>query len=151
ASSALSLGSDFARASLAYLLQRGAWTVHAQPWAGTNRFALASVQDGRTETLARPEYPFGLRADVTRDLSWGDLRVGFDGTGGSLSRSQVGFTGNNLGPMQTTGGSTVTWGNAAGWTSARVKLDGDRLAIQPSTRVEWYGLTGEVVVDPRLA
>ena len=148
--SGVSITSLFVRASAAYLRTWGPLTLHVVPWVGVNRLSFESTDDGQTETFSRPEYPGGVRADVTRDLSWGHLRGGLDEDSGYLSHTQVGFTGRNEGPAQTTGSSTLAWSDLALWGEARIKLDGERFAVKPGLRVEAYGLTGEVVVDPRL-
>ncbi|HSN25664.1 MAG TPA: TonB-dependent receptor [Kofleriaceae bacterium] len=146
----IAMTSMFVRAAAPYLRTWGPLTLRVVPWLGTNRLTFEDIQDGRAETFSRPVYPYGVRADLTRDEPWGDLRGGLDVDGGYLSHTQVGFTGAGEGPMQTNGSSTVAWSDLAGWTEARLALDGERFAIKPGVRVEAYGLTGEVVVDPRL-
>jgi hypothetical protein len=146
----ISLTSMFVRAAAPYLRTWGPLTLHVVPWLGMNRLSFDDVEDGRTETFARPLYPAGARADLTRDYSWGDVRGGLDADGGYLSHTQVGFRGGNDGPMTSNGSSTLAWADLAGWAETRFKIDGDRFSVKPGVRVEAYGLTGEVVVDPRI-
>jgi len=146
----VSLTSMFVRVAAPYLRQWGPLTLHIVPWLGTNRLELEDINDGRAETFARPVYPAGVRADLTRDYAWGDLRGGLDADGGYLSHTQVGFSGVGEGPAQTNGSSELAWADLAGWVETRLKVDGDRFAVKPGLRVEAYGLTGEVVVDPRI-
>lgn len=146
----VSLTSMFVRVAAPYLRQWGPLTLHVVPWLGTNRLEFEDINDGKAETFARPIYPAGVRADLTRDFGWGDVRGGVDADGGYLSHTQIGFSGAGEGPMQHDGTSELAWTDLAGWVETRVKLDGDRLAVKPGLRVEAYGLTGEVVVDPRI-
>jgi hypothetical protein len=142
----------FVRAAVPYVRTWGALTLHVVPWLGTNRLTFEDNDNSTrtSETFERPLYPAGVRADLTRDYAWGHLRGGLDGDGGYLSHTQIGFTGAGDGPAQSNGSSTVGWADLALWGEARLKLDGERFAVKPGLRVERYGLTGEVVVDPRI-
>lgn len=148
--SALSITSMFVRGSVSYLKQWGPLSLHVQPWAGTNRLSFSRIKEGHAQTLERPEYPAGLRADLTRDTSWGHIRGGVDASSGYLSRSQIGLTGVDGSTRETTGSHTVAWTDLAVWGETRWKLAGDRFSIKPGLRAERYGLTNEVVLDPRL-
>ena len=146
----VSLTSMFVRVAAPYLRQWGTLTLRVVPWLGTNRLQFEDTSDGHAETFARPIYPGGVRADLTRDYAWGDVRGGLDADGGYLSHTQVGFTGAGEGPTQQTGSSELAWADLAGWVETQVKVDGDRFSVKPGLRVEAYGLTGELVVDPRI-
>jgi hypothetical protein len=145
----ISLTSMFVRVAAPYVRQWGALTLRVVPWVGTDRLALQDTSDGRAETFSRPVYPAGLRADLTRDTTWGDVRGGLDADGGYLSHSQLGFSGAGEGPQQQNGSSELAWTDVAGWIETRVELD-QRFTVKPGVRVEAYGLTGEVVIDPRI-
>jgi len=148
--SGISINSLFIRAAAPYLKTWGPLTLHIVPWVGMNKLSFSSTSDGQSETFTRPFYPGGLRADLTRDTSWGHLRGGLDAESGYLSQTQVGDVGRSVGPAHTNGSATTTWTDLAFWGEGRLKLDGERFAIKPGLRVERYGLTGEVVVDPRV-
>lgn len=147
----ISLTSLFVRAAVPYLRTWGPLTLRVVPWLGVNRLSFADTDEGHEETFARPMYPAGVRADLTRDYSWGDIRGGLDADGGYLSHTQVGFRGDDEdGPVASNGSSTLAWADLAGWAETRIALDDDRFAVKPGVRVEAYGLTGELVVDPRI-
>ena len=149
--STVGITSAFVRAAAPYLKQWGPLALHVVPWIGTDQLSFESTENGATETYRRPVYRGGLRADLTRDWTWGDVAAGLDEESGYLAHSQMGFTGQNEGPQQSNGGATVAWSDLALWGSTRVRIDGDRFAIKPGVRVEAYGLSHEVVIDPRLA
>ena len=145
------MSSLFVRAAVQYLRQWGPLSLHVVPWLGANQLSFTSVTNGVAETFDRPEYPTGVRADLTREMTWGELRGGLDTAGSHLTHleSGLGQPGDIL--PQTNGTTTVDWFDVALWGEAQVKLPGDRIALKPNVRVEHYGLTGEVVADPRLA
>ena len=150
ASNALSVTSAFVRIAAPYLRQWDALTLRITPWLGVNQLSFEEASDdGTSDTFSRPTFPGGVRADLTRDYAWGHLAGGLEASGGYLARTQVNIQ-DPTGNMKTSGNSTISWADFALWTEARFKLDGDRLAIKPGLRVETYGLTGEVVIDPRL-
>ena len=149
ASDALSVTSAFVRIAAPYTKQWGELTLHVVPWIGVNNLTFAEASDdGTSDQFSRPTYPGGLRADLTRDYAWGHLRGGVEASGGYLARTQVNVQDDN-GHTETNGTETTTWVDEAAWTEARFKIDGDRLAVKPGLRIEHYGLTDEVVIDPR--
>ncbi len=149
ASNALSVTSAFVRIAAPYTKQWGELTLHVVPWLGVNDLTFAEASDdGTTDQFSRPMYPGGLRADLSRDYAWGHLRGGLETTGGYLARTQVNAQ-DLSGHMETNGVATSAWLDEAVWTEARFKVDGDRLAVKPGLRIEHYGLTDEVVIDPR--
>ena len=145
-----SMSSLFVRAALPYLRQWGPLTLHVVPWIGVNELSFKSITNGVAETFDRPTYPGGARADITREMPWGQLRGGVDSEGGYLSHSQSGLgqPGDIL--QQMNGTTTETWLDAALWGEAQFRI-GDRVALKPSVRVDRYGLSDEIVADPRLA
>jgi hypothetical protein len=139
--------SAFVRVAALYQLQRGATTLSVVPWAGTNRLSFsADNEDGPDESFARPLYPGGVRAEVLHDYRWGHLRGGAEVESGYLAPTEISGGGDD----EDFGTSTIAWTDFALWGEARYKLDGDRFAVKPGLRLEAYGLTGELVVDPRL-
>ncbi len=141
----LSVDASFVRVAVPYLRSTGATTLHVVPWLGWGDVAFSYrgtifQQEGiPPETLSRPTYPGGVRADVTRDAAWGDVRAGIELSATHASRLSGG------GAMMTT---AATWLDAAAWSEARVQIE--RLVIRPGVRVERYGLSDEAVLDPRL-
>jgi hypothetical protein len=159
ASDEVSLTSLFVRAAVAYLRQWGPLSLRVVPWVGTNRLTLVEhpdpeIPDDTERSFLRPLYPGGVRAELLRDTAWGHLRGGVEVEGGHLARTQIG--GDDLGsgdgddPSLGEGSSTLRWVDLAVWAEARWKLDGERFALKPGLRVERYGLSQDVVVDPRL-
>lgn len=147
-SSQVSLTSLFVRVAAPYTRQRGATTLRIVPWAGTDRLTFTEIANGdsREQSFSRPHYPAGVRADLTRDYPWGHTRGGVDVAGGYLDTTRI-----NVDHQGGFGGtSTLSWTDVALWTELRVRLDDDRFAVKPGLRVEAYGLTGELVADPRL-
>ena len=150
ASNSLSVTSAFVRVAAPYLRQWGPLTLRIVPWLGVNQLTFEEASDGSTtDQYSRPTFPGGLRADLTRDYAWGHLRGGIEASGGYLARTEVNVTDPN-GHMTMNGDSTISWVDTAAWTEARFKIDGDRLALKPGLRIERYGLTNELTIDPRL-
>ncbi|MGN6106431.1 MAG: TonB-dependent receptor [Kofleriaceae bacterium] len=155
ASDQVSLTSMFLRVAAPYFKQWGPLALRIVPWVGTNQLTFIEKDDplssdDREQSFARPVYPGGLRSELLRDFGWGHLRGGLELQSGYLAQSQVGVSGENVVPMTSNGHTTIAWSDLAGWIEARWKIDGDRFAIKPGLRVEAYGLTGELVIDPRL-
>lgn len=142
----------FTRIGVPYLRQWGALSLRVVPWLGIDQLSFSSVTNDNLETFERPQYPGGVRADLTRDYPWGTLRGGLDFEGGYVSHTQKGL-GQPGDIIQQENGDTSLWfDNTALWSEARFDaFDEDRLQFRPGLRIEHYGMTGEVVVDPRLA
>jgi len=141
----------FVRAGMPYLRQWGPLSLRVTPWIGVDQLSFQSVTNGVAETFDRPKYPGGVRADLTRDYSWGELRGGIDMQGGYLSHFQQGL-GQPGDVLQQQNGDTSIWWNDTGlWTDARINIVKDRLTVQPGLRGQHFGLSSEEVLDPRLA
>jgi hypothetical protein len=153
ASDEISLTSTFVRIAAPYLRQWGPLSLRIVPWIGTNRLTFSDNEGDRSESFSRPVYPGGVRAEAIRDFKWGHLRGGLELDGGYLAPSQFNFDqggGEDNDEGSIVGTTTIAWTNFAAWFETRWKIDGDRFAVKPGLRVEGYGLTGEIVVDPRL-
>lgn len=120
------------------------------PWLGTNQLNFHSRTNGVHESFERPSYTTGVRTDLTRDMSWGELRGGIDFEGGHLGRYQAGFGHKGDKVHLENGETTVDWLDAAFWAESRVALT-ERLGLRPGVRLDHYDLTGEWVFDPRLS
>jgi hypothetical protein len=143
------LTSAFLRVAAPYRLSRGATTLAVTPWLGWNRLAFTDRSERDYEQhFARPVYRAGLRAELVRDTSWGALRGGTELDGTYFSRLQSGFA-DPSGPLLTDGTASRGWGDAA--VFADVQWHIGPIVARPGARVEHYGLTGEVVIDPRLS
>ncbi len=142
----LTVDAAFVRVAVPYLRQAGATTLHVVPWFGWTAVSFAYggswfEQFGiPNEKLTRPTWPGGVRADVTRDFAWGDLRAGVDVEGTHASRES--------GSGEIALDSAASWVDLAAWTEALVRVG--PLAVRPGVRLEHYGLTDETVVDPRI-
>jgi outer membrane receptor protein involved in Fe transport len=146
----------FVRLGARYKRQLGATTYSVTPWAG--RDVLSFEDDGDPEVggepseLSRTQWPVGVRADITRDAKWGHVAAGLDVQGGRYGRLAFGDTesmGENNGvPMIP---RVDRWSSDIGvWVEGRYRVDGDRVVVRPGLRLERYGLSDEVVIDPRL-
>jgi hypothetical protein len=140
--------SSFARAAVPYTRQWGPTTLRIVPWIGQNQLW---YEDKATEQkFSRPTFPGGVRAELTRDTAWGHIRGGAELSGGFLAQWEANFGSDIDGPANLKGDTTLWWSDVALWNEVRVKLDDDRFAIKPGVRVEYFGLTNELVVDPRI-
>jgi hypothetical protein len=143
------LSSAFVRIAAPYRLARGPTTLAVTPWLGWNRLAFTDTTErDYQQHFARPVYRAGLRAELVRDASWGTLRGGTELNATYFSRLQRGFADPD-GPQLTDGTASRGWGDAA--VFADVAWHIGPITARPGARVEHYGLTGEVVVDPRLS
>ncbi len=152
ASNEISLTSLFVRVAVPYLRVWGANSLRITPWFGTNQLTFHEEANGdepSDQRFSRPFYPGGVRAELLRDTAWGHVRGGVEVESGYLAQTQIGISDGD-GPRRFDGTTTLDWTDIALWTEARWKLDGERFALKPGLRVEGYGLTGELVVDPRL-
>jgi hypothetical protein len=148
ASNEIAVTSMFVRAAAPYLRQWGPLTLRVVPWVGTNALKFTDTAEGDEQSFSRPEYPGGVRTELVRDATWGHVRGGLELASGYLAHTQINFSGDG-GDGSRTGDTTLAWSDLALWGELRWKLDGERLAVKPGVRVEAYGLSGEIVVDPR--
>lgn len=144
----ISVTSSFLRLAVPYHRQWGPTTLHLVPWLGWNQLEFADKLEDRT--FSRPTFPGGVRAELTRDARWGHLRGGAELNGGYLAQTQINLRDDGDLPQMIRGATSIAWMDAALWTELRYKLDGERFALKPGLRAELYGLSGELVVDPRL-
>jgi hypothetical protein len=136
----------FVRAAVPYLRSWGPYTLRVVPWLGWTQFSFTERDQDPPDSIRRPTFPAGVRGEIVRDYRWGHLRGGVDVDSGYLAQTVVdigGVRGREL-------GAELLWTDLAWWGEARFKLDGDRVAIKPGLRVDAYGLSEEIVVDPRL-
>jgi hypothetical protein len=146
ASDEVTLTSLFIRAAAPYTLQRGPVTYKIVPWIGTNILKFSDKEGDQEESFSRPFYPGGVRGEVVRDYKWGHLRGGAEISSGYLDQTKVNVSGDE----EMLGGSTLSWTDLALFGEWRFLLDGERFSIKPGVRIEGYGLSGEIVFDPRL-
>jgi hypothetical protein len=144
------LSSAFVRVAVPYLRSRGATTLAITPWLGWSRLDFSAATNATTESFSRPVYRAGLRAELVEDTAWGDLRGGTELNATYFSRLQAGFD-DPAGPQLADGDTSRGWGDAAVFGEMRWQIAGGPLTVRPGVRVEHYGLTGEIVVDPRLS
>jgi outer membrane receptor protein involved in Fe transport len=149
ASNEITATSLFVRAGVPYLRMWGPVTLRVVPWIGWNQLSLTDEPDsetGQRDTFRRPTFPAGLRAELLRDYKWGHLRGGVDVDSGYLQQIEIDI-GSTRGRKL---GAELLWTDLALWGETRLKVDGERIAIKPGLRVDAYGLSEEIVVDPRL-
>ncbi len=145
----------FVRVGARYQRQLGATTLAITPWAG--RDVLSFVDEGDPEfgeqrsELSRTVWPVGTRAAITRDARWGHVAIGLDVQGGRHGRLAFGEPDTDDGPSAPMIPRVARWSADVGlWVEGRYKIAGDRVVVKPGLRLERYGLSDEVVVDPRL-
>ena len=149
ASDKVSVTSSFVRFAVPYHRSWGRTTLTVTPWFGLNNLTFQDKQSNQDQTFSRPTFPGGVRTELLRDAPWGHLRAGVELHGGYLAQTAVNFDGTG-GPVVVRGSTTLRWTDIGVWEETRIKLDGERFAVKPGMRVELYGLSNEVVVDPRI-
>lgn len=147
----------FVRLGARYQRQVGATSFAVTPWAGRDVLAFVDEPDPEYgqegSELSRIVWPVGLRADVTRDTRWGHVAAGLDVQGGRYGRLAFGENETMDGDMapEVMTERVARWSADIGiWAEGRYKVDGDRVVVKPGLRLERYGLSDEVVIDPRL-
>ncbi|HUS30129.1 MAG TPA: TonB-dependent receptor [Kofleriaceae bacterium] len=145
-----SMRAFFVRVAMPYKRELEHQTIEIVPWLGTNQLTFGSVTNGVQEKFTRPVYTAGTRATLSHDYPAGTLRTGLDIQAGHLSRYQAGFGHRGDLISLVNGDTTVNWMDAAIWSDFRFTL-AERISLRPGLRLEHYGLTGEAVIDPRLA
>ncbi len=146
----------FVRIGARYQRQRGATTISITPWAGRDVLSFEAEADPElgeeAAEMSRTQWPVGLRASVTRDARWGHLTAGLDVQGGRFGRIAFGESDEmdeDLPDPLTP--HVARWSADIGaWVEGRYKVDGDKLVLRPGLRLERYGLSDEIVLDPRL-
>lgn len=152
----LSFTSAFVRAGLTYRKSWGPTHLEVVPWAGYNTLLLENDErdssgDPMEEDSSgpvrfrRPVRMVGARADLLHERAWGHLRAGLDIQGGHLGQLEI-----NIEDVDTKATTSLWWRDLAGYAEARLAPWGGRVAIKPGVRVESYGATDELVVDPRI-
>lgn len=136
--------SRFVRASSRYQRALGKTELSAVAAVGGDEVVIQDDDDG----VERRNLPLTLRADLTRRSAWGWLAGGVD-----LEATWHRFDlGGDLPPgatMMNVARADTLWSqNTALWAEALARRG--LLSIKPGLRVEYYGLSDQVVVDPRL-
>lgn len=139
--------SAFVRAAAPYLRTWGPLTLRVVPWIGWTQLSFVETEnDGRDDAIRRPSVPAGLRGELVRDYPWGHLRTGVDIDSGYLAQTEI-----DVSDMRTRKiGAELFWTDVAAWGEVRLAFAGGRVSVKPGLRVDAYGLSDEVVVDPRL-
>lgn len=149
ASDEITVTSLFVRAAVPYLRTWGPLALHVVPWLGWTQLSLAEEPDEETgvrDTIRRPLFPAGVRGELVRDYTWGHLRGGVDLDSGYLAQTEI-----DVGSMRGKKlGAELLWTDLALWGETRIELPGGRMSIKPGLRVDAYGLSEEIVLDPRL-
>jgi hypothetical protein len=135
----------FVRAAVPFTRIWGPLTLRVVPWIGWTQLSFTDRESSGEDTLSRPSIPGGIRSELVRDYAWGHLRGGLDLDGGYLAQTEV-----DIGADRRETGSTLWWTDTSLWGETRVKLAGDRASIKPGLRLDYYGISRELVVDPRL-
>jgi hypothetical protein len=143
----VSLTSLFVRAAVPFTRAWGATTLRVVPWIGWTHLSFTEDRGGPgpEDSLSRPSIPGGVRSELVRDYPWGHVRGGLDIDSGYLAQTEI-----DVDDIEREVGTTLAWVDIAGWAETRIKLDGERFALKPGLRVDYYGIARELVVDPRL-
>ncbi len=141
----ISVTSLFMRAAVPYTRVAGPFSLRIVPWVGWTHLSFRELESDGADSLARPSFPAGLRSELLRDYAWGHLRGGIDIDSGYLAQTEA-----SSGGTSRDVGSTLAWTDLAGWGETRIELSGGRFALKPGLRADYYGISRELVVDPRL-
>jgi hypothetical protein len=142
--------SRFVRAGVRWQRDRDGLALSVMPTVGYDESTIRFDEDG----ITRENLPIALRAEVKRSWSGGYLAGGVDG---QLVRSSFDL-GGEVGPGPGVMGGDVemrrlgaTWSEDGGvWAEGFVRLWNGALGIKPGLRVDHFGLSDQVVADPRL-
>ena len=145
ASQEVALTSMFIRIAAPYTRHKAPFTFRLTPWLGLNQLSFSDKESEPPSKLSRPFYPGGVRSELVRDYAWGHLRGGVEFTFGFLDQLLVESNDEEFG-----GNTSLTWTDVAWFGELHWKLDGERFAIKPGLRIESFGLSGQVVVGPRV-
>ncbi len=140
-----SFTSTFVRAAVPYTRAWGPLTLRVVPWIGVSNLEYVEHDNGRDDSIARPTVPGGVRSELVRDYKWGHLRGGIDLDAGYLAQTTI-----DSDDRQETVGTSLGWIDVAAWGETRIAVDGNRFAIKPGLRLDYYGIAREAVIDPRL-
>lgn len=141
----ITVTSLFIRAAVPYTRAWGPVTLRIVPWIGWTHLAFTERDGGGEDTVSRPSIPGGLRTELVHDYDWGHIRGGIDIDTGYLAQTEI-----DVDNVQENVGTSLGWVDVAGWTETRLKIDGDRFAFKPGVRMDYYGISRELVVDPRV-
>lgn len=139
--------STFVRAATAFRKQRAGYTFNAVASTGANLLRFAS-SEGSEPAFSRPLYVAALRGDMVRDHAWGHWRVGADLSANYLTATQFQAR-SETDTLTQTLGSKLAWLDSGAWAEVRYRWR-NGLSLKPGLRVDAFGGSGEVVVDPRL-
>lgn len=145
---ALDYVSRFARAGLRY--QKDGVTI--TPWVGVDNIDAVIDRNNENKEIARFDITYALRAQVVRPALGGSLTVGL----------QTKFTNYDYGlknvpppnptdpnPTQLVDRENTQLGMNAGLFAEQTWQTGP-VTIRPGLRLDYYGLAGQAVIDPRL-
>jgi hypothetical protein len=141
----ISVTSLFVRAAVPFTKIWGALTLRVVPWIGWAQLSFTDHEGDDEDSLRRPSVPGGVRTELLRDFAWGHVRSGLDIDSGYLAQTEI-----DTGDVRRESGSTLWWTDLALWGETRVKLAGGRASVKPGLRLDYYGISRELVVDPRL-
>ena len=140
-----SLRLGFARAAATYRRRLGDLELTALGWLGGDQLRFRFEGDDEEALGRRLTVPGGARADLLRDFSAGYLAAGLD-----VQAARYGVAAFDSEDESFDESSARYAGDVGVWTEARYRSDGGYIGITPGVRLDYFGLTGEWQVAPRL-
>jgi hypothetical protein len=147
--------SRFARLGVRYRDVFGATQVTITPSAGIDEIDAVANQDDIDKGLHRTTIPLSLRADVATPLAGGTLLVGVDGNYSRYAYSMLNTPPPNPGnpaPTELLQRDLTRWAADGGaFIEQSWFLFGDALEVRPGVRGDYFGLSEQWTLDPRLS
>jgi len=151
---------SFVRAAARWQRREGDLLWKVTPWAGIDKYEIKYNDQGQTRTT----YPVGLRTSLTNTFAGGrfvagglDLQAGrYDlylrneppPRPGVVTGVEIDSDGE---PPEVVTKQSIEWITDVGfWLEGLYKHSGGLLNLRPGVRVDYFGLSDEWVVDPRL-
>ncbi len=155
--------SSFVRAGLGWQMDDDGFVLSAMSWLGSDiSELLLDSEDAEADLrMRRRAYPMGMRvAAGYEDKAW-EIHSGLDIEGGRATSTTVntppprfdevlGDDDSDGEPMRTEQIFRTRHLNYALWLEFLFRLWDDRITARPGLRIEHYGLTREIMFDPRL-
>ncbi|HSS02297.1 MAG TPA: TonB-dependent receptor [Kofleriaceae bacterium] len=151
----LSYTSRFARLGVRYRGVSGATSFEAMPSVGVDEVDARANHEDVDKGMHRTTVPLTLRARVSTPVAGGTLSVGFDGGWQHHAYDTVNTpppTREDPDPHMVIARSLSRWAADAGaWIEQSWFFAGDRVELRPGLRADYFGLSKQRTLDPRVA
>jgi hypothetical protein len=147
--------SRFARLGVRYRAVSGATQLTITPSAGIDDISAHANHENIDKGLDRTTIPLSLRAEITTPLAGGTLLAGLDGGSSHYQYSIVNTPPPNPGdpsPIQVLRRDLSMWATDLGaFIEQSWFLASDAIELRPGVRGDYFGLSDQWTLDPRLA